>query len=262
MRKYISILLLLNVIASHAQHAFFRGNNNYVASTAAPQSSAVVTGGLILNLDAANSSSYTGTGTTWEDISGQNNTATLVGSPTYSSSPGSFTFASNVYATTSKTNISLAAATFIAWINPSQIQGNYTGIIFNRVGNGGSTVNATGMDLYSSNSVGYHWNDSGATYNWNSGLIVPNNTWSMIAITVNATSATAYLCNANGITTGTNTVSNPSLTGLNFFIGCDPTDLSARAFKGKIATCMIYNSALSSSEITNNFNALKSRFGL
>lgn len=34
MRKYFIIILLFTVIASQAQHAFFRGNNNYVAPTA------------------------------------------------------------------------------------------------------------------------------------------------------------------------------------------------------------------------------------
>ena len=138
----------------------------------------------------------------------------------------------------------------------------FTGIIFNRAGNGGSTVSATGMDLYNSNSVGYHWNDNSATYGWNSGLIVPNNTWSMIAISINANAATAYLCNANGISSATNNVSNPSLSGLNFFIACDPSDKSGRAFNGKIDIAMVYNTTLSGSDINSIFTLQKSSFGL
>jgi hypothetical protein len=222
----------------------------------------IISSGLILNLDATNASSYPGTGTTWTDLSGQNNTGTLVGSPTYTSSPGYFTFASNKNATTALSNIALSAATFIAWVYPTQTQNGYTGVIFNRTGNGGSTVAATGMDLYTSNSVGYHWNDAIATYNWNSGLYVPNNQWSMIAITVNSTTATAYLCQSSGITTATNTTSHPSLSGLNFFIACDPSSTSSRVFIGRIAISMVYNTALSSTDITTNFNAQKSRFGL
>jgi hypothetical protein len=219
----------------------------------------IVTNGLILNLDATN---YSGSGTTWNDLSTQNNTATLVGSPVYTSSPASFTFGANVIATTTKSNISLTTATFIAWVNPSQNQGSYTGIIFNRTGNGGSTALATGLDLYTSNSVGYHWNDTQASYNWNSGLFVPNNVWSMIAITVSANAATAYLCNANGISTAVNTNAHSTLTGLNFYIACDPADKSSRAFKGKIGNVMIYNSALTLSDITETYNTLKTNFGL
>jgi hypothetical protein len=118
------------------------------------------------------------------------------------------------------------------------------------------------MDLYTNNSVGYHWADNGATYNWNSNLFVPNNAWSMIAITVSANSATAYLCNANGTTTAINSVAHGALSGLNFFIGCDPTDQSIRAFKGKIGTAMVYNTALTSQNITDIYNAQKAAFGL
>ena len=219
----------------------------------------IVTTNLILHLDPAN---YSGPGTTWNDLSTQNNTATLVGSPTYTSSPASFTFAANKHATTTKSNISLTTATFIAWVNPSETQGAYTGIIFNRTGHGGSSVFATGLDLYTNNSVGYHWNDNGATYNWDSGLYVPNNVWSMIVITVSANSATAYLCNANGISSAVNNISHSTLTGLNFFIACDPGDKANRAFKGKIGKTMVYNGVLTLSEITSTFNALKSNYGL
>ncbi len=39
----------------------------------------------LLYLDPGNSASYSGSGTTWTDLSGNNNTATLVGSPTFTS---------------------------------------------------------------------------------------------------------------------------------------------------------------------------------
>lgn len=259
MKKLFTILFILHAFFSTAQKGMFIGHNNYVAPLVPPT---ITTSGLILYLDASNPASYSGSGTTWNDLTVQNNTASLVGSPTLSNGPSSFTFGSNIYASTTKTNISLTTATFIAWVNPSQTQGTYTGIIFSRNGFGGSTVPATGLDLYINNSVGYHWADMQSTYNWNSNLLVPNNVWSMIAITVTANLATAYLCNSNGISTATNIVSHSTLNGLNFFIGCDPSDKSSRAFKGKIATTMIYNSALTFSDINSTFNAQKTFFGL
>lgn len=48
----------------------------------------IVSEGLVLYLDAANSKSYSGTGTTWTDLSGNSNNATLVNGPTYSSLNG------------------------------------------------------------------------------------------------------------------------------------------------------------------------------
>jgi hypothetical protein len=41
--------------------------------------------GLTLCLDAANPVSYPGTGTTWRDVSGQNNNGTLIGGPAFNS---------------------------------------------------------------------------------------------------------------------------------------------------------------------------------
>jgi hypothetical protein len=44
--------------------------------------------GLVLCLDAGNTKSYPGSGTTWTDLSGNGNTGTLVNGPTYSSANG------------------------------------------------------------------------------------------------------------------------------------------------------------------------------
>jgi hypothetical protein len=43
----------------------------------------IVTDGLVLCLDAGNPKSYTGSGTTWTDLSGNGNNGTLTNSPTY-----------------------------------------------------------------------------------------------------------------------------------------------------------------------------------
>ncbi len=106
----------MHSFSSFAQRTLFGGQNNYVAPVApvplVPTGTNPVTNGLILYLDATRSASYGGTGTTWNDISGQSpaNTATLVGSPTFGSGNlsegyGSLTFSGTNYATTSKSNI-------------------------------------------------------------------------------------------------------------------------------------------------------------
>jgi hypothetical protein len=62
----------------------------------------------------------------------------------------------------------------------------------------------------------------------------------------------------------TNTVTHPSTTGLNFYIGRDPGTYQAaeRTFKGKMAKAMIYNAALTQEDISAIFNAQKASFGL
>jgi len=261
MKKLLVLFLIINSLYLNAQTSLFRANNafNYVPQPVPYQ---FLPSGMVLYLDAANASSYVGTGSTWTDLSTLGNTATLVGNPAFASSPASFTFASNVYATTSRSNIALGAVTFIAWVNPSQIQGGYTGIIFNRAGYSGSTVSATGLDLYTNNSVGYHWNDNVATYNWNSNLYVPNNVWSMIAVSISTNTATAYLCNASGNASASNSYTHTYLSGFNFYIAVDPADLANRTFRGKIAKCMVFNTALSQADIISIYNTQKGAMGL
>ena len=48
----------------------------------------IVTNGLVLCLDAGNNKSYPGSGTTWNDLSGNNNTGSLVNGPTFTGSFG------------------------------------------------------------------------------------------------------------------------------------------------------------------------------
>ena len=48
----------------------------------------IITNGLVLSLDAANNKSYPRSGTTWSDLSGNNNTGTLTNGPTFSDSNG------------------------------------------------------------------------------------------------------------------------------------------------------------------------------
>jgi len=151
-------------------------------------------------------------------------------------------------------SFTLTSATFVTWIKRNGNQTQYDGILFSR------GTNTTGMNFFTSNQLGYHWNDAAATYNWASGLTIPNLTWCMIAVSVSSNSATAYLCQTSGITTSTNTTSHASSVLNDIKIAQD--DAGSRFFNGNIAISQLYNRALSADEITQNFNALKGRFGL
>jgi hypothetical protein len=82
----------------------------------------------------------------------------------------------------------------------------------------------------------------------------------MIAVSVTSTAATAYLCRASGITTATNAVSHTSSVLNDIKIAWD--DATARYFNGNISVAMLYNRALTSTEVTQNFNALRGRYGI
>jgi hypothetical protein len=215
----------------------------------------IVTDGLVLALDAGNTKSYPGSGTAWTDLTGRGNNGTLTDGPTYSSADGgSIVFdGSNDYVQCTG-SLTVTAATFVTWIKRNGNQGTYDGILFSR------GTNTTGMNFFSSNQLGYHWNDSNSTYNWNSGLTVPNLTWCMIAVSVTNTSATAYLCQASGITSATNIVNHSSSVLNDIKLAQD--DAGGRFFNGNISIAMIYNKALTADEIRQNFNATRARYGI
>lgn len=215
----------------------------------------IITSGLVLHLDAGNAASYPGTGTTWTDLSGNSRNGTLTDGPTYSSANGgSIVFDGTNDFVQCSGSVTVTAATFVAWINRNGTQGTYDGILFSR------GTNTTGMNFFSSNQLGYHWNDSSSTYNWNSGLTVPNLAWCMIAVSVTSTSAKAYLYQSGGNTSATNTVGHTSSILNDIKLAQD--DAGGRFFNGNIAASMIYDKALTDSEITQNYNALRGRFGL
>lgn len=221
----------------------------------------LVTSGLLVFLDAANLISYSGTGTTWYDLSGNTNNATLTNGPVFSlANMGYFTFDGiNDYAPCSGSN-TVTSATFSVWIRRNGNQVNYTGIFFSRGGVGGNT---TGLNFFStSNTLGYHWNDDSFTYNFNSNLSPPDGAWCMTSVTVTSTVATFYLHQASGITTATNTTSHASSTLAGLNVAYDPAASLNRFYKGDMSICMLYNRALTSSELLQNFNATRGRYGV
>ena len=93
----------------------------------------IVVDGLVLNLDAGNTSSYPGTGTTWTDLSSSPTNATLVNGVTYSSSnQGHLLFdGTNDYATVSSSSkfaFGTGDFTLETWIYPQSFS-NYLHMI-------------------------------------------------------------------------------------------------------------------------------------
>jgi hypothetical protein len=222
----------------------------------------IVTDGLVFYLDAANSKSYPGTGTDWFDLSGNGNDGTLTNTPTYSTDNlGYFDFddASTEYVDIGATTglSSLTKATFVAWVYRDGAQIQYTGIIFSR----GSSV--TGMNTGgNSDRLGYHWNS--LHFSWDSGLVIPDATWSMVALSVdgggNPTDATAYVFDSTGVSSSTHSDNHVATTLDDLDVGRD--DLGGREWDGRIAQALIYDRALTQAELTINFNSMRGRYGI
>ena len=224
----------------------------------------IVTDGLVFAVDAANKKSYPGSGTTWTDLAGSNN-GTLTNGPTFDSgNGGSIVFdGSNDYVTVSATNFNTVltdAITLETFINLSSTSGyqqigggqdntlyRYTAAFnWNQVGE----PNKLGFDLEAAN--GQVRLVSTSTYT--------SNNWLHLVGTYDGSTVKFYV---NNILEDTDTGTSGNINDFDgFILGRDINFSAGRVLNGKMACYKVYNRALSSTEITQNYNALKSRFGL
>jgi hypothetical protein len=212
---------------------------------------------LVFYLDAANNKSYPKSGTTWNDISKGANTATLTNGPSYSSTNNGNIVFDGVDDFCSTTLVrTFTNMTIQVWFYKNGASVSvYSGLVASRGGAGG---NITGLLINGGGSecLGYNWNDAVNTYSWNSGLVLRDNAWNFLSLTVTPTLATGFL---NGVS-ATNTVNHASTTIANLAIGKDYS--TERLVRGSIGLVFIYDKALSALEVLQNYNATKTRYGL
>jgi len=214
---------------------------------------------LVLELDASDLNSYVSGSTTWYDLSGNNRNETLTNT--------SFSFGSNGVIVFNGTNSSgsyksnpitgNSAFTLSGWLNT----GTHTtyGIA---VYMGNATTNNSAYIGYVTSSQSGSANSIGGGFygiNFGSGVAV-NTGWHSVVL--------SYAGGANALATlyvdGTARVSgtqNPNLSSTAINLGAANTG-SAYWYSGSIANVQLYNRALSQQEITQNFNALRTRFNV
>ena len=106
-----------------------------------------VTDNLVLSLDAANIKSYIGSGTTWSDLSGNNNTAALTNGPTFTSSFGGSIIFDGTNDTADITTIDLRTSfTYECWVNMNVING------FSFLGQGSTSAN-NGLHIWNASDT-------------------------------------------------------------------------------------------------------------
>jgi hypothetical protein len=226
--------------------------NTRLRASAAAASSGIVTSGLVIHLDAGDAASYPGSGTAWTDLSGNGNNGTLTNGPTYSAADGGQIVFDGVndevIISGSRT---VTEATFEIWLKRTGTV-NSAGFFYNRDGS-----NTAGIAAYSNGtSLGYNWADDAGAWGWNSGLTVPLNGWAQCVASISGSSATLYVNQSSA----TNTLTHGSQTLSQFRLARDT--IAPRFLVGSIAIARFYNRALSVSEVTQNFNANRGRYGL
>lgn len=221
----------------------------------------VVSDGLILSLDAADRNSYVGSGTSWNDLSGNVYNGTLVSGPTFNSANGG----SIVFDSTNSQYINLGPIlnytsenfTFSYWANFNTLTTNSGGqgpIVFFK---GDYNINGYYSQINSTGGIVFVTNQSGVNQTSFTNNIVATGSWYNIVYARNAASVRIYV---NGIdrTTTAATHINPVSSGSNFTLARYPGIYG----NFMLSNFLNYNKALSATEVLQNYNALKSRFNL
>ena len=241
----------------------------------------VVTNGLVMYLDAGNTKSYPGSGTTWYDLTGNGLNGSINSGEFISSSFGGYlqntnnqsnffyiTFADYqlLYDTFSTTTGGWTIEEVI-WTNSTNYPEADAGSVFSD-------------SAYGSAQTGFDWNhgyginqfqfgqssNTGGSYEDVGQINIPSqyaqfNTWRMRTMIWNRTANLNSLY-INGDSIGS--INTPNTAGTSIYDHGTSYLGTLYGWKhyGRRACVKVYNKALSQSEVTQNFNALRTRFGI
>jgi hypothetical protein len=247
----------------------------------------IVTDGLVLHLDAANSKSYPGSGSTWYDLSGNGNNGTIVNATFNNSNNGTIDFdgtddyvnfgniLNNLLSGNTKFTISVSTKVdqilnvshhLLSKSGDSNFSENQRQFIFFHRNNGKlefiyyGAANASNYRIIRANNVTIssgNWYNFVVTYD---GSQSGNNGLDRVSLYQNAEVLTSSVVASVGSLT-----TIPSTTarlGLGAQIGENVNNTPINESTGLFSNCTIYNRVLSANEVQQNYNALKGRFGL
>jgi hypothetical protein len=222
----------------------------------------IVTNGLVLYLDAGYNPSYSGSGTNWYDISGYGNNGTLTNGPTFNSgNGGSIVFDGTDDYVSTNNNSSISGSnpyTFEIFlnVNSSEIGSGRRGwFIWQGLGSQ-ATNQLIGLAVNNGYIEIAHWNND-TTY---TNSIINFGNWQHIVTTYSGGTERIYI---NGVNTDTKSIGTLSIVDGKITIAAVPGDSSSvNTLNCQISLHKIYNRALSASEVLQNYNAQKGRFGL
>jgi hypothetical protein len=234
----------------------------------------IVTSNLILNLDAGNVISYPGSGNIWYDLSGNNNNFTLYNGVGYSTDNGGCLVFDGVNDyVSSSSNINLSSYDYVVVEVFYKCDSTTVAMLFEHtpnwnvnLGGFGLAINADGNNQLTNCNHTNHNTEVARNY-----LVSDNSSWSnnlnLYSKISDSTGRLTYV-NGNlvsftttgGYPTGTGTSPNGSFPNAIFYIGSRGG--SSSFFNGRISSIKIYGFKINSSQVQQNFNAYRSRFGI
>jgi len=220
----------------------------------------IILDGLLLNIDAANPRSYSGSGNTVYDVSLSGSSGAL-SSVSFAGIGGTSAFVFN--GTTSLINLGSSNSrnqttswTLESWINPASAGENGSGRIYQH-----SSGSISGFICSLDNSLGTNGiklnTYAVAGFTVRVGNCITLNSWQHVVWAFSPGSVTFYV-NATAI--GTSSVTSPESYTSTDYIGNDSA--SANTFDGRISIVRLYGDTLTAAQISKNYNAMKGRYGL
>ena len=228
----------------------------------------IVTNGLVMYLDAANYASYTSGSLTWYDLTKNNNSGSLINGPTFSSGNGGSIVFDGVddYVTVPyQSSLGLSSqGTLNVWCYPTTLsQGIFAGLVGMTI-DGGPNQQSYYMHWRKYNNTIQAAIQNSGVYNIIETPLPTSIAWYNFTFTWDGTFINLY---QNGITAAV-----PKSQTINAQALSSSVDIGGRMFRGAsglqgyfagyIPITQIYNRALSSTEVLQNYNAQKTRFGL
>lgn len=221
--------------------------------------------GLVLALDASDRNSYVSGSTTWFDLSGLNNSGSLVNGPTFNTgSLGSIVFDGVDDYVSVSTNPVLpgVSGSVSVWFNITNTLGytvdnaGATEIILKH--NNGGSFNGWGITA-STSSLGSYIKNGSTNYYLPVGASITPNKWYNAVITFQ--SNTSLILYNNGAFVESTSIGTLTTNTDSLRLAISNDSFWAK-FQGQVANVQIYNRVLSAAEILQNYNATKTRFGL
>jgi hypothetical protein len=240
----------------------------------------IVTDGLVLCLDAADRNSYAGSGSTWYDLSGQGNNATMVGTTYNASPPSNFTFfgnaATSYHYISNQSFIQDTSFSVSLWVRTTDSsraggsigsEGRVPASTHDHNGNGtnnhtgwtiGTIWQGTYFDFRVYDGLGNATTASSTETNWYNTYL---NKWTNIAGVFKSGDYVAFYQDGQLISQQSTTITTMSNHNDALYIG-RRSDESQSPWLGNISSCSYFSRWLNDNEILQNYNALKGRFGL
>jgi hypothetical protein len=135
-------------------------------------------------------------------------------------------------------NLTSNTITLSGWVETNGTQTTGAGIIDN---------NGNGLTITAGNRLSYSWGNNASTTQFNSSLIIPDDQWTFVALTVNPTGATLYMQPEGGeMSSATSNIPNPAES---FKSETDLGKNGSAFFNGSMDEVRVYDQSLSYEQI-------------